>query len=55
MWQLSYHLFGVYLHLITSYNSERAQWLSGKMLDSRPRGRGFESHKRHSLSKTHFS
>ena len=31
-----------------------AQWLSGRALDSRPRGRGFESHRRHwvvSLSK----
>ena len=24
-----------------------AQWLSGKVLDSRPRGRGFEPHRRH--------
>ena len=24
-----------------------AQWLSGRMLDSRPRGRGFEPHRRH--------
>ena len=24
-----------------------AQWLSGRVLDSRPRGRGFESHRRH--------
>ena len=31
-----------------------AQWLSGKALDSRPKGRGFEPHRRHcvvSLSK----
>ena len=31
-----------------------AQWLSGRVLDSRPRGCGFESHQRHcvvSLSK----
>ena len=31
-----------------------AQWLSGKALDSKPRGRGFEPHRRHcvvSLSK----
>ena len=35
-------------------HDERAQWLSGKVLDSRPRGRGFEPHQRHcivSLSK----
>ena len=24
-----------------------AQWLSGRVLDSRPRGRGFEPHRRH--------
>ena len=23
------------------------QWLSGRVLDSRPRGRGFEPHRRH--------
>ena len=33
---------------------EGAQWLSGRVLDSRPRGRGFEPHRRH-LSKTHLS
>ena len=34
------------------------QWLSGRVLDSRLRGRGFEPHLRHcvvSLSKTHLS
>ena len=34
------------------------QWLSGRMLDSRPRDRGFEPNRRHcvmSLSKTHLS
>ena len=25
-----------------------AQWLSGRVLDSRPKGRGFEPHQRHS-------
>ena len=38
--------------------SEGAQWLSGRVLDSRLRGRGFEPHWRHcvvSLSKTHLS
>ena len=32
----------------------RAQWLNGRALDSRPKGRGFEPHRRHcvvSLSK----
>ena len=24
-----------------------AQWLSGRVLDSRPRGRGFETHRHH--------
>ena len=28
-------------------HSEGAQWLSGRVLDSRPRGRGFEPHRRH--------
>ena len=35
-----------------------AQWLSGRVLDSRPRGRGFKPHRHHcvvSLSKTHLS
>ena len=40
------------LHLSVSgtlfYNrNERAQWLSGRVLDSRPKGRGFEPHRRH--------
>ena len=26
---------------------EGAQWLSGRVLDSRPKGRGFEPHQRH--------
>ena len=25
----------------------KAQWLSGRMLDSRPKGRGFEPHRRY--------
>ena len=28
---------------------EGAQWLSGRVFDSRPRGRGFEPHRRHSI------
>ena len=35
-------------------NDKGAKWLSGRVLDSRPRGRGFEPHRRHcvvSLSK----
>ena len=30
-----------------SGESMGAQWLSGRVLDSRPKGRGFESHRRH--------
>ena len=26
-----------------------AQWLSGRVLDSKPKGRGFEPHRRHSV------
>ena len=35
-----------------------AQWLSGRVLDARPRGSGFKPHQRHcvvSLSKIHLS
>ena len=35
----------------------RAQWLSGRVLDSRPKGHGFEPHRHHcvvSLSKVHY-
>ena len=38
------------------YSSEGGQWLSGRVLDSRPRGCGFEPHRHYcvvSLSKTH--
>ena len=28
-------------------SSEGAQWLSGRVLDSRPKGSGFEPHRRH--------
>ena len=38
----------------SAYITQGAQWLSGRVLDSRPRGRGFEPHRRHcvvSLSK----
>ena len=33
-------------HVYESAN-EGVQWLSGRVLDSRPRGRGFEPHQRH--------
>ena len=32
---------------ISANNFGGAQWLSGRVLDSRPRGRGFEPHRRH--------
>ena len=34
-------LFLFYIH------ANGAQWLSGSVLDSRPKGRGFEPHRRH--------
>ena len=42
--------------LVLTFILEGAQWLSGGVLDSRPRGRGFEPNPCHcvvSLSKTH--
>ena len=39
-----------------TYPNIGALWVSGRVLDSRPRGPGFEPHRRHcvmSLSKTH--
>ena len=35
------------LDLIADCETEGAQWLSGRVLDSRPKGRGFEPHRRH--------
>ena len=40
-------LITYYLLLIISYINVGAQWLSGRVLDSRPKGRGFEPHRRH--------
>ena len=40
----------LFFSLLVSYQSiqmEGAQWLSGRVLDSRPKGRGFEPHRRH--------
>ena len=40
--------------MLALHNYVGAQWLSGRVLDSRPKGRGFEPHRRHcvvSLSK----
>ena len=38
-----------YIYNINTYTALRkgAQWLSGRVLDSRPKGRGFEPHRRH--------
>ena len=33
--------------LINELGAHSAQWLSGRVLDSRPRGHGFEPHRRH--------
>ena len=39
----------VYTHWIHRDN-EGAQWLSGRVLDSRPKGRGFEPQRRHCVA-----
>ena len=31
----------------SQFHHAGAQWLSGRVLDSRPKGRGFEPHRRH--------
>ena len=38
---------GLMINNIQFKQDKGAQWLSGKVLDSRPRGRGFEPHRRH--------
>ena len=46
------------LILLETDNESEAQWLSGRVLDSRPKGHRLEPHRRHcvvSLSKTHQS
>ena len=35
------------VHKILVLNATGAQWLSGRVLDSRPKGSGFEPHRRH--------
>ena len=47
-------IFFVETRTLNSATFGGAQWLSGRVLDSRPKGRGFEPHRRHcvvSLSK----
>ena len=44
----------VYMCFVVTYWEMGAQWLSGRVLDLRPKGRGFEPHRGHcvvSLSK----
>ena len=40
-----------HFHIMVTYSSMSdslgAQWLSGRVLDSRPKGSGFEPHRRH--------
>ena len=43
---LARQLFSVEL-VANLFNIKGAQWLSGRVLDSRPKGRGFEPHRRH--------
>ena len=58
-----FYKYLVFFKLFTSIKAsdrviEGANWLSGRVPDSRPKGRGFEPHWRHcvvSLSKTHIS
>ena len=38
-----------FLNFIDDIPIQGAHWLSGRVLDSRPRGRGFEPHRRHSV------
>ena len=35
------------VYLLTTKEFEGAQWLSGRVLDLRPKGSGFEPHRRH--------
>ena len=46
---LPYQTEGYFRHIISeeATNAVGAQWLSGRVIDSRPRGRGFEPHWRH--------
>ena len=44
---ICYHESGIVLFRACKIATKGAQWLSGRVLDSRPRGRGFEPHRRH--------
>ena len=38
-----------YLDLFVHCKNREPQWLSGRVLDSRPKGHGFEPHRRHCI------
>ena len=46
-WDQSMFVHRVCRHQLEITTPQGAQWLSGRVLDSRPRGRGFEPHRRH--------
>ena len=43
----SWLLFVIFNYVFVTFPCGGAQWLSGRVLDSRPRGRGFEPHRRY--------
>ena len=59
-WGVKYIMFKITLHFDHTFIlftlaliipvSEGAQWLSGRVLDSRPRGRGLEPHRHHCVA-----
>ena len=58
LWQTLQTQMKCHLGDISSGSAQGAQWLSGRVCDSRPRGCEFEPHQCHclvSLSKTHYS
>ena len=50
------HMCDQYLQILLLYTSmiKGAQWLSGRVLDLRPKGRGFEPHRRESQEDSTF-
>ena len=48
-WSNSKRMVLSWSHLLNTQANLGAQWLSGRVLDSRPRGRGFEPHWRHCI------
>ena len=40
-------MFPIIVYIIDYIPGQGAQWLSGRVLDSRPKERGFEPHRRH--------